>query len=140
MPDFVRMSNIYGREVLRSTERTVMIGGRDWFIYDVIESEGIGKVRRPSNEFVSALRPDQVAAAGWKPLFVTAETIEQAESANKVIDLMDALKRSLAAHEVAVEDLIGAPRGHHGSPELDADAAKLEALGADAGLTIEDLL
>lgn len=27
----------------------------------------------------------------------------------------------------------------HGSPELDADAAKLEALGADPGPTLEDL-
>lgn len=27
----------------------------------------------------------------------------------------------------------------HGSPELDADAAKLEAMGLDAGLTVDDL-
>jgi hypothetical protein len=27
----------------------------------------------------------------------------------------------------------------HGSPELDKDAAKLEAMGEDAGLTLDDL-
>ena len=29
--------------------------------------------------------------------------------------------------------------GTHGTPELDADAAKLEAMSADAGATLEDL-
>jgi hypothetical protein len=32
----------------------------------------------------------------------------------------------------------GSP-GTHGSPELDEDAAKLEAMGADPGATLEDL-
>jgi hypothetical protein len=32
-----------------------------------------------------------------------------------------------------------ARKGTHGSPALDADAAKLEAMGADPGLTLEDL-
>jgi len=35
--------------------------------------------------------------------------------------------------------LMAAPRGTHGSPELDADAAKLEAMGEDPGPTIEAL-
>jgi transcriptional regulator with XRE-family HTH domain len=53
---------------------------------------------------------------------------------NTIADVFIELHK--AAHEAK-----GASRATtHGSPELDADAAKLEAMGADPGPTLEDII
>ena len=44
-------------------------------------------------------------------------------------------------HEMMAKEILASDdvKGTHGSPELDEDARKLEAMGQDAGMTLQDL-
>jgi hypothetical protein len=63
---------------------------------------------------------------------IASKTLTYALDGNEVEDLFN----EILGDEPGPEKAAGST---HGSPELDEDARKLEAMGQDAGLTLEDL-
>lgn len=54
--------------------------------------------------------------------------------------LRDELRKDNGFSHPLFNEILGSDAGTHGSPELDEDARKLEAMGQDAGLTIEEII
>lgn len=66
----------------------------------------------------------------------TDDEIEALETRRSIAPVQHALGKSPDAHYAGITREVSSL---HGSPELDADAAKLEAMGQDAGPTLQDL-